>query len=159
MNSPDRCPHCDSKEVHHGQMGSWKCLACGAVEGPSAECDHVWTSLTSYPPQPGPCVICGATNPKSLKSITADLDHPCRETCSGWRRGYERAISYMQTEQNMDRELIKRLRTEQDTLKFEYNLLRDLLVRALASGDLQTRQHWHLWLGDVREALTKGSKK
>ena len=34
MTQPERCPHCDSIEVHHGQMGSWKCLACGRLEGP-----------------------------------------------------------------------------------------------------------------------------
>lgn len=30
---------------------------------------------------------------KLSKEIEADFDHPCKQTCSGWRQGYEKGFA------------------------------------------------------------------
>ena len=50
---------------------------------------------------------------KGLTSPISDLDHPCRQTCSGWQQGYERGYLKGSSEQE---EKIKRLRARIDNV-------------------------------------------
>ena len=49
------------------------------------------------------------------------LDHPCRETCSGWKQGYEKGLA------EKDKE-IERLRAALEDAKLGFNTLYDKFI-------------------------------
>lgn len=61
------------------------------------------------------------------KSPLNKLDHPCRETCAGWRQGFERGVESMKTITAAEKEM---LNTEIRKLKNR------LAIRELELSDL-----------------------
>jgi hypothetical protein len=62
----------------------------------------------------------------SKPSGVRELDHPCHETCSGWKQGYDRGKAALERERN---ELIRRLEPSEPTYESalgEIDYLRDI---------------------------------
>lgn len=61
-------------------MKHWQC-----------ECGQMWEYISNI------CPSCGLPSPaQKEEGLAVELDHPCKETCSGWKQGFERGAQMRQ---------------------------------------------------------------
>lgn len=79
-----------------------------------------------------------------MLSKETDLDHPCKETCSGWKQGYDRGVA----------ETLKETVT---ITKKEYESLKDseLLLRCLEIAGVDCWDGYDEAVEQYRELLKK----
>lgn len=62
------------------------------------------------------CSHCGSykhhttAHDEAIKGLSS-LDHPCKQTCSGWKQGYDKGYKYALTQEAVVKELVHTMET------------------------------------------------